>query len=873
MSELLQQSRSRILYLCSSRVFPNCALTTMPRAQPSNPDSLPSDQPVKHPVQNSPTSSPALIPCTYAITPTLPRPTVLRPTRLNPLYSHLSGPRLPSSQPSLHSSISRRCSAPQTSSRAMQQSDNGSESPSRPVDIRARVAAFERMGSNPSTSSPLLLDGTAISRVSSVPKSRQDHTTATNVPLAQSHPEDPMAEFGRLPSRSSVTQNLASVHSLPLPSSSSASSLATNGSPSLRGSSPAYASTFDALARSPRKVGSGTSLKDFTEASLPRIKQGGTAIRSIGTSSLSVSGKVPLPTSANAVSPSRRGSSPRHSGSEGTSSGRASPALPPRPQPNQTACPPATAKPPWLEQIPQTRHMTSSSTSSSTSASSSRHPLDDPDEVNYSLSLHPTLQPAASPVSSRTPSRNSARSAPSSPSFRARLGLPNAELRLHPPTPSPERRGSSSHAAPELPPRRPSVDSDTNSSGAPSSLTPRPQPPALPPRLATAAGQSEALHYTPYRSKTASVIPHVPNVASKVPPPPSFAAFTPANQASALSRTAPALAPIVPPDHAHFVRRHTPSASTGSSPLASPASIGHRSTRSGPSLDSPIVGAGNALSSSQAPVSILPPPSRSRALSVGPSVHTGRKEVPRASPNLFGGSQVYRMGAKTGSPARPVAQSGNLASRPLRSLAPRDEDTRRMYEALWDRELDRLAKRRRQLRGAEGLSSAPLRMSPKTVRRIWSRSRLPFPVLAKIWAAAVSFDRDGEAVLSPSKEEAAQSPNDHKDKTRRHPGLSKEAFVRGISAIDAELAWRIERKRARSERPWIEPSSPAGARRSPMMGLGAAKMNSPGVRSASSPTNSFKTSSTGFHPETDGRAHDDISVVKRKVPPPPAAVT
>lgn len=82
---------------------------------------------------------------------------------------------------------------------------------------------------------------------------------------------------------------------------------------------------------------------------------------------------------------------------------------------------------------------------------------------------------------------------------------------------------------------------------------------------------------------------------------------------------------------------------------------------------------------------------------------------------------------------------------------------------------------------SSGLSSTGV-LSPKTVRKVWTRSRLPPTFLAQIWDQAVALQ------LSSSAEKTIA------------PGLGKEAFTRGLASIDAELERKQKRRQARAER-------------------------------------------------------------------------
>lgn len=781
--------------------------------------------------------------------------------------------------------------------------------PAKPVAIRDRVKAFERLGSTASKSnssppqSSAFSGGAYIARTSSVPRSRESSIPLYS-PSAARPDVDPLAEFGALPTAPKPTAAPAAYSSLPLPSSSSGRNLASTSTNNAPSSSPTSSFEAFASAASLRKMRSGTSLRDFTESSLPRTRNG----RSTQSSNQSsVSGKVPLPPPASGQSDLDDVSSGRASP---TTSFRASPALPPRPAPGQhfgsRATPVITHN--AFDPLPPPTHRSSLSSSSS----SSRNPLDD-EEDNYGLSLHPTLHPVASPVSSRAPSRGSNRSAPASPAPRNRYAGESggsssaaADIRLHPPTPSPERRPvegaeAAASGAPDLPPRRASGDQDSNSSPtspfASRSNSSGKQPPALPPRIAAPA---PPVSYKPrVSSGGSSSSSSAATVASKVPPPPPPSGPTSSQMFQTHSGSGSAATPRR--------GRHSPSASTGSSPAGSPApgaAFGHRSTRSiGPSgvntdsspasSSSPLPhqtsrGLTTASAAAAAVPHFLPPPSRNRASSVGPTRPRSRTESASSSGSGNGGSPLPQprlrgVGAPTAAsstnprglgiglpPVRTSAANSAATprlSRPTRSMAPKSEAARQMYEGLWDREMVALARRREQRRKAgQHHSSAPTskttRMPPSLVRKIWSRSRLPSTTLALIWAAAIAYDQDSEAVVSPS---AHEESHELGGKAQRQPprGLSKEAFVRGVSAIDGELAWRAARRRARSAK---KVGVSGGRDTSPLATPRASA--SGGYRSASSPTRSFKAGG-GTSAATGVDSGHVASAVRRKLPPPP----
>ncbi|SPO24661.1 uncharacterized protein UTRI_01627_B [Ustilago trichophora] len=77
---------------------------------------------------------------------------------------------------------------------------------------------------------------------------------------------------------------------------------------------------------------------------------------------------------------------------------------------------------------------------------------------------------------------------------------------------------------------------------------------------------------------------------------------------------------------------------------------------------------------------------------------------------------------------------------------------------------------------APGESTPDLSLSPWTVRKVWIRSHLPSTFLAQVWDAAITCQSSSV------------------------PGLEKEAFVRGMASIDAELERKKVRRHARQER-------------------------------------------------------------------------
>ncbi|PWN26021.1 hypothetical protein BDZ90DRAFT_56688 [Jaminaea rosea] len=753
-----------------------------------------------------------------------------------------------------------------------------SSPPAKPVAIRDRVKAFERLGagsSPPSSSStsagPAFSGGAGIARTSSVPRSRESSTPLYSPSVAQAD-VDPLAEFGALPTKPAV----AAYSSLPLTSSSS-SSRNLAASAHTVSSSPTPAFDAFASATSLRKTNSGTSLRDFTEASLPRARNGRTAFGQQSSSQSSVSGKVPLPPPGGDDSTSAGGSgavSP-------TTQYKGSPALPPRPAFGQHSSPVPRARSSTthsnFDPLPPPVHR--SSIGSLGSSSSSKNPLDD-EEDNYGLSLHPMLHPVSSPTSSRAPSRGSNRSATASPAPRGRLAgdgnaslTPGADIRLQPPTPSPERRAISGAAAggaaPDLPPRRSSGEQDSQASTSPTSpysarsSSSGKQPPALPRRMPAAPPVSYKPRIPSAGGAGGATTAVTSAVASKVPPPPTASASVPA--------------PIR--------GRHSPSASTGSSPTTSASAtlgLGHRPTRS----TGPTTGLASSFSPSSSPPTsksavthFLPPPTRTRASSTGPSNGLARPRSrtesnpttpqmgpttlpPGTPPRTPRGTAASGNAKGLGIGLPPVRTSAltstgksNVASKPTRSMAPRNAAYRALYESLWDREMAALCKRRQEKRVSVPSSS---QMPPGLVRNIWTRSRLPSTTLANIWAAAMAYDRDSMAVLSPSADD--NTPRGQgKAKTR---GLSKEAFVRGTSAIDGELAWRASRRATRAQ-------TQAGVRgrRTPTDSTPRASvsMAGGGGRSASSPTSSFKPSAAGVGVVGE---NGPLPAVRRKLPPP-----
>ncbi|EPQ30456.1 uncharacterized protein PFL1_01982 [Pseudozyma flocculosa PF-1] len=80
---------------------------------------------------------------------------------------------------------------------------------------------------------------------------------------------------------------------------------------------------------------------------------------------------------------------------------------------------------------------------------------------------------------------------------------------------------------------------------------------------------------------------------------------------------------------------------------------------------------------------------------------------------------------------------------------------------------------------ATGPDKPTAKLSMGRIRKVWQRSRLPDRVLADIWDAAAAVQKASELGGRTSK------------------GLGKEAFVRAMAAIDAELAQRATRRRSR----------------------------------------------------------------------------
>lgn len=839
------------------------------------------------------------------------------PSRPNPLYPGCIGPRLPSGG-LLTSTIMQ---PPDT-----EQEANGAGG--QPVGIRAKVAAFEKMQSSTpapvkptkaeSNDAPGLEGSLSISRVSSIPRSRPGDPVATEAPF-----EDPLSELSSLQTGppSPSTSRQASEHSSSLPPTSP-SVLRTRGSnyfanPSQHGrsrsGSPVF--SFDGAgagpSHSPRRSDSGTSLHSFSEASIAKARESAATASTAtnkrpgsskgstysSTGSKGISGKVPIPEGASSSS-----TSPWQQSSISSSwSGRASPALPPRKSPMIASSP----------RGPEAREPSLRSSRSSISSSSSRHPFDDDDnDGGYGLALHPTIHPTASPTSSRAPSRSSNRSTPSSPVVHARLSAQQqaADVRVQPPTPSPNRRSLPS-TVPSLPPRRPSItDADSAAESSPGA-TPRKQPPALPPRIGH-SNSSRALDPSP-------AVPYAQRSSI-------------GNVASSLRSASPIAGkvPVPPSPMQHLGQRHTSNPSSDSLPLAAEDAQTYATSPSTQktSMQDKVASAANT--------SILPPPQRLRSSSVGPpsqprsrtesqgggrgspmSISSNAGGAPLLPPPPRNANQPPARGSSAASP-QPSVSSRALTSmgaptpvrgsqmslrsgRPPRSVAPRDERVRSTYEALWDREMDRLVERRKHKQGVRGRSiPRPSRMPPRVVVRVWSRSKLPSTLLAALWNAAVAYDRDGEAVLSPTKSDPSVSLFSDGSKfgaegttgsasQRNSSGLSKEAFVRGIGAIDAELAWRAATRAERSKQQRLRhslpaqsrtPGAPAGRTSGPITSTGGADSRMP--RSTSSPQNSSVRQASWHEGRSTGTEGPEQSsptlrpaVVKRKVPLPPPAST
>lgn len=127
-----------------------------------------------------------------------------------------------------------------------------------------------------------------------------------------------------------------------------------------------------------------------------------------------------------------------------------------------------------------------------------------------------------------------------------------------------------------------------------------------------------------------------------------------------------------------------------------------------------------------------------------------------------------------------------------------EDGARRRYEALFEAALSRQRRRRgkgqskEKGEGVKGLRgwfesekspaahSSPLPegevLSPRTVKKIWSRSKLPPSVLAQVWDQAVAFQASSDG------------------------GLGKEAFIRGMARIDSELERRKKRRERKTAR-------------------------------------------------------------------------
>lgn len=785
---------------------------------------------------------------------------------------------------------------PRRSASAMQAAGADGEDDQQPVDIRARIAAFEKPGPSTATAaaaSPAAVtpavaaasssrlpsrDAFAITRVSSNPRSRNNSGSS---PSTEDHHGHHVAEFGALPPQPPPRINVgasSSSSSLPLtgrggtPLSASPKMALSPFAAAYRGGPHTIASgsTFDDLARAGqlKHKASGTSLNDFTMQSLARARE------SRGAASLAVSGKVPLP-------PTSTGSS-NVSYDQGMS-GRASPALPPRTHLSSTQRNRSSSSSPHLTDSSSDRPPVQRQRSR-TGSGSSRHFLDDDSEdTTYGLDLHPTLQ--ASPVSSRPASRNSSQSAPNSPlpgssgayktSPRASLVPPTTHLRIHPPTPSPEKRPAEAVpiavAAPSLPPRNRSIDATSEvSAGSSSPLSQSPvqgrrMAPALPPRATNAS--AESLPYVPYKPR---VVSGGSAVALKVPPPPP-----PTSAKSPILQRASVPPSFVAPRPPQHLSRHSPSASMTSSPANSPGlgighQLGHRPSKSGPD---PAGLSGLSTSAGAAPLSthvgpLLPPPNRHRSSSMGGS-KSSLDTTPTTTP-LRNAHTINYQGRRQ---QQALSQSPHTG-RGSKSMAPADEAARRRYEAVWEREVEKLGKSQakrangKRSDGSKGgvaslasqfdsslktspasdsattADSRPARLPPKQVSRIWSRSKLSAEELSRFWIAAVRWDRDGEAVLPPPPvpSKLATLPTQDGDETitksstttksdrgRAKQGLSKEAFIRGLAGIDAELTYRKEKGLKKSK------SSSANAN---AVGTTPQRSTTTGRRSVTTPTGS-----------------------------------
>ncbi|PWZ00789.1 hypothetical protein BCV70DRAFT_237118 [Testicularia cyperi] len=182
-----------------------------------------------------------------------------------------------------------------------------------------------------------------------------------------------------------------------------------------------------------------------------------------------------------------------------------------------------------------------------------------------------------------------------------------------------------------------------------------------------------------------------------------------------------------------------------------------------------------------------------------------------------------------------------------------------------------------QMQGRDQLGGGPGRVSAGRVVKVWKRSKLPDAVLAEIWDAAVEHQASGQG--------------------RRRSGparLEREAFVRAMAAIDAELGrrkskWR--RKKAAEEaklalrlggsvrggggKPTSSPSGSLRGRRTVAPAAGGNDWG-PATRLPLHVTRSNPASATSSRSSSRSRTLDapadstpTMASAARRVPPPP----
>ncbi|CAO1625639.1 unnamed protein product [Sympodiomycopsis kandeliae] len=693
----------------------------------------------------------------------------------NPLEPSCSGPRLPFTL-LLSQSRSQR-----PSPISIMASDT-TEEENKPLDIKSRMAMFENNGSSSGSGSPsrrpppipprssaaIAVQGSPTdSTLSEFGAWTRDTKASNNTApyLRQQQPSSNSPSSASLPISSSPTNHfMTSIQSTGSPhrSSSSLSPVSAHRIAAPHSTTSGSPSSFDLYASSTlRKQASGTSLQEFTSASIARARQQNSTLRNnsadqhSNTTTTTISGKVPLPSShAQQTSPlpSRR-SSPSPATTLNSRSmnsnfysrtSTSSPHLLATPARNSSPSPSGSASP----ALPPRHRSSISASSTSSSSSSNRGPLDDDDDDGqrgrgqeggggggYGLSLHPSLQPntilTASPGSSRAPSRNShtSRSAPASPKLSNSISndsaMSSATLRLHPPTPSPERR--------------PIGAEEASPSSSPVNYAVRKKGPALPPRNPTTSAEDpKPSGYTPYTPSTTARRPSGPPstsvVASKVPLPPGQMTLPPVRI------------------------RHNSSHSTGSPTLSDNGqnrNNNHRSTKSGSSF------------ATEREKSLLHPPPLRHQMTRTRSSSLDREKASPSPPSVFHGTRSYQA-------QQAVKQQ---------SLAPKDEAARKRYESLWTREINRSVKNKKK-----GVASLTQRFEsqnlPTTIPTTTGEEVLSSCRVYKIFKRSKLSDR----VLYQMYEAALKFQGGHNKK-----GLGKEAFVRGVAAIDFELARRQRR--------------------------------------------------------------------------------